>query len=201
MTPAARLQAIIELLERISDPRADKARTPADAVVSSYIRGRRYIGSGDRRAIGDTVFTILRDQPMLDWLLADSGTGPRAWVLADQMSRLRLPSAEIESLFDGSDYGPEALDAEERESLTTIETRLASIEEAPAWARGRYPEWLDDEFERAFGAARAEEGKALAEPAPVDLRVNRLKTDRETALTALRALEFAAEPTPISPRR
>ena len=50
---------------------------------------------------------------------------------------------------------------------------------------------------RAFGGAAAEEGAALARRAPVDLRVNTLKADREKVLKAL--ARFAAGPTPLSP--
>lgn len=199
MKAAARLQAIIDLLDRIAEPVADKARTPADAVVSGYVRGRRYIGSGDRRAITDTVFGILRDQPLLDWLLGGAASGPRGWALANLIWRLRLPFAEIDALFDGSQYGPAPLTGDERAAVSIVEERIAGLDEAPPWVRGRYPEWLDGEMARAFGEARAEEGAALACPAPVDLRVNALKADREKALGALRAHGFEAEPTPLSP--
>ena len=50
---------------------------------------------------------------------------------------------------------------------------------------------------RAFGEAAAEEGAALARRAPVDLRVNTLKADRDKVLKAL--ARFAPEPTPLSP--
>lgn len=46
MTPAARLQAVIDLLTEI-----DETPRPADAVMSAYFRNRRYIGSKDRTAI------------------------------------------------------------------------------------------------------------------------------------------------------
>ena len=39
-----------------------------------------------------------------------------------------------------------------------------------------FPEWLMPHFEASFGPAAVEEGRALAERAPVDLRVNLLKT-------------------------
>ena len=63
--------------------------------------------------------------------------------------------------------------------------------------RGDFPDWLEPSFARAFGEAAAEEGAALARRAPVDLRVNTLKADREKVLKAL--ARFCAEPTPLSP--
>ena len=63
--------------------------------------------------------------------------------------------------------------------------------------RGDYPEWLAPEFHRAFGARAAEEGAALARRAPIDLRANTLKADRDKVLKALR--RFEPQPTPHSP--
>ena len=53
------------------------------------------------------------------------------------------------------------------------------------------------QLEASFGAFAADEGRALAERAPVDLRVNSLKTNRDKALRALAHLK--PEPTPLSP--
>ena len=63
--------------------------------------------------------------------------------------------------------------------------------------KGDYPDWLGPEFERAFGASAAEQGAALARRAPIDLRVNTLKADRDKVLKALR--RFEPTPTPHSP--
>ena len=69
--------------------------------------------------------------------------------------------------------------------------------DAPPSVRGDYPDWLEPSFARAFGEAAAEEGAALARRAPVDLRVNTLKADREKVLKAL--ARFAPIPAPLSP--
>jgi 16S rRNA (cytosine967-C5)-methyltransferase len=68
---------------------------------------------------------------------------------------------------------------------------------APPHVLGDYPEWLDSHFASVFGEERAEEGAALASRAPLDLRVNSLKGDREAALVAL--ADLAPEPTRWSP--
>ena len=68
MTPAARVQAAIELLAGI-----EAADAPADRSVAQYLRGRRYIGSKDRRAISDVVYGVLRARARLDWWLARAG--------------------------------------------------------------------------------------------------------------------------------
>ena len=56
------------------------------------------------------------------------------------------------------------------------------LDGAPPHVAGDYPEWLDPYLARVFGDERAEEGAALASRAPLDLRVNTLKADRDEAL-------------------
>ena len=73
----------------------------------------------------------------------------------------------------------------------------ASIEGAPPHVAGDYPEWLDPYFARVFGSERAEEAAALGSRAPLDLRVNTLKTDRDAAAASL--ADLAPEPTRWSP--
>ena len=68
---------------------------------------------------------------------------------------------------------------------------------APAPVAGDYPDWLDPHFARAFGDERAAEGAALASRAPLDLRVNTLKAERDEMLPKLAHLN--AEPTRWSP--
>src|ERR687898_1000895 len=59
MTPAARLQAAIEILdEAIASAREDGP--PAEAIVTRYFKTRRYAGSGDRRAVRELVFRGIR---------------------------------------------------------------------------------------------------------------------------------------------
>ena len=68
---------------------------------------------------------------------------------------------------------------------------------APAPVLGDYPDWLDSHFSRVFGEQRAAEGAALASRAPLDLRVNTLKAEREEVRPKLAHLH--AEPTRWSP--
>ena len=76
-------------------------------------------------------------------------------------------------------------------------TGTVRLDAAPAHVRGDYPEWLDPYFAAAFGEERAAECAALASRAPVDLRVNTLKGDRDAAAAALAHLQ--AVETPWSP--
>jgi len=69
----------------------------------------------------------------------------------------------------------------------------------PAWVKGEYPEWLEPRLTASLGDRLAAEMAALRDEAPVDLRVNTLKTDRDAAQAALAAEGLKAEPTKLSP--
>ena len=59
MTPAARLQAAIEILDEVIVSARDDG-PPADTIVSRYFKQRRYAGSKDRRAVRELVFRGIR---------------------------------------------------------------------------------------------------------------------------------------------
>jgi 16S rRNA (cytosine967-C5)-methyltransferase len=59
MTPAARLQAAIEILDEVIASARDDG-PPADIIVTRYFKTRRYAGSGDRRAVRELVFRAIR---------------------------------------------------------------------------------------------------------------------------------------------
>src|SRR5438046_3077709 len=59
MTPAARLQAAIEVLDAVIASARDDG-PPADSIVTRYFKQRRYAGSGDRRAVRELVFRAIR---------------------------------------------------------------------------------------------------------------------------------------------
>ena len=59
MTPAARVQAAIELLDAAVHAAAEDG-APADRLISDYFRVRRYAGSKDRRAVRELVFRAVR---------------------------------------------------------------------------------------------------------------------------------------------
>ncbi len=93
MTPAARVQAAIELLDTII-PAARTKGAPADRIIADYFRARRYAGSKDRRAVRDLVYRAIR----LCGPVPDSG---RAAMLA-----VAGQDAAVAALFDGSPHGP-----------------------------------------------------------------------------------------------
>jgi 16S rRNA (cytosine967-C5)-methyltransferase len=117
---------------------------------------------------------------------------PRALVLRTLVASWGLAPEEVAALAGAGPHAPEPLSEAE---LAGLGRELSA--DAPAHIKGDYPDWLAPEFERAFGSHAAEEGAALARRAPVDLRVNTLKADRDKVLKALRRLE--PSPTSHSP--
>jgi len=59
MTPAARVQAAIELVDEILGA-AREGGAAADTLIARYFKARRYAGSKDRRAVRELVFRAVR---------------------------------------------------------------------------------------------------------------------------------------------
>jgi 16S rRNA (cytosine967-C5)-methyltransferase len=185
MTPAARLAAGIEVFDTI-----DKERRPAADALKVWGAAHRFAGSSDRAAIAGLVYDALRRRASSAWIMgADS---PRAVLLGILKHERGLDTQAIAQLASGAQYAPEALGDEERRRLDAFD-----LSGAPPYVAGDYPEWLDPHFAHAFGDARAEEGAALSSRAPLDLRVNTLKAERDKAAGMLADLK--PEPTRWSP--
>lgn len=185
MTPPARLAAAIEVFETIA-----RERRPAAEALKAWGLTHRFAGSGDRAAVAGLVYDALRRRASSASIM-DSDT-PRAILLGMLKRERGLDIDAIAALADGSKYAPEPLSEVERANLQSHDAATA-----PPYVAGDYPQWLDPYFERAFAAQRADEGAALSSRAPLDLRVNTLKADRETVAAALS--EFGPKPTPWSP--
>jgi 16S rRNA (cytosine967-C5)-methyltransferase len=190
MRPGARAQAAIEVL---SDVEARK-RPAADA-LKDWMLSHRFAGSKDRAAVGDLVFGALRWRASSAWRLG--GDGPRAWVLGALRFGFSTPGEVIAQSFQDP-HSPAPLTEGETDALQ----RVDGLAGAPAWVAGDYPEWLDESLAALFGESRAAEGAALAAPAPLDLRVNRLKIDSARLIADLGEspkLAGPPSPTPYAP--
>ncbi|HWF96237.1 MAG TPA: RsmB/NOP family class I SAM-dependent RNA methyltransferase [Xanthobacteraceae bacterium] len=173
MTPGARLAAAIEVLAEI-----EAQRRPATDALKAWGLARRFAGSGDRAAIAGLVYDALRRKASTAFLMG--GDRPRNLVLGMLRLERNLGVEAIARLCDGAGHSPAPLETPE---LAALES--ATLAAAPPWIVGDYPEWLDPHLAKVFGAERAEEGAALASRAPLDLRVNALKADRERVKAAL----------------
>lgn len=185
MKTGARLAAAVEVLDEV----LIRHRPAADA-LADWGRAHRFAGSGDRSAIGSIVYDALRRRLSLSTRMGSSSS--RALVLGAALRAFDLTPEALAAAADGSEYTIAPLSDEE---LAALERDLPA--DTPADVAGDIPAWLIPSFERAFGTRTAAEGAALSARAPVDLRVNTLKADREKVLKALSA--FGAVPTALSP--
>ncbi len=185
MTPAARLAAAIEVFGAIQSE-----RRPAADALRRWGLAHRFAGSGDRVAIAGLVYDALRRRSSSAHLMREET--PRAILLGMLQRERGLDTNAIGKLASGTRFAPEPLTNEERQRLDA-----ADLTGAAPHVLGDYPKWLDEQFTKSFGENRAEEGAALASRAPLDLRVNTLKAEREQAAEMLGDLK--PEPTRWSP--
>ncbi|MEL6126219.1 MAG: RsmB/NOP family class I SAM-dependent RNA methyltransferase [Pseudomonadota bacterium] len=177
MTPAARHGAAIEVIDRIRDG------TATEAALTAWARSNRYAGSGDRAAIRDLVFDIVRR-----WRsTAARGAGETG--RQRMLGLLRERGTDPSTIFTGAGYAP---------------LPLTEAEHAPALPMDRatsrdMPGTLIAEAERSLGPNLDAVFDALRERAEVYLRVNLLKSDPHTAAQALAAEGIETEPHPLSP--
>jgi len=177
--------AAIEVLADI-----ESRHRPAAEALRDWGVSHRFAGSGDRAAIGNLVFDALRHRASIAWRMkADT---PRALALGAYVFGWEVGLDRMEVAFAADRHAPELVTDAEKVAL-----RTGTLDDAPDWVRGDYPEWLDPAFKAAFGGDAAEEGAALAARAPVDLRANTLKSTREKVMKAL--ARFEPEETPLSP--
>lgn len=189
MTPGARLQSAIEILDEIF-----RSGRPADRVFDTWSRSSRFAGSKDRTAVSEIVFTVLRRRAEL--ATACGSVEARLLAFAALLLIEGKPLTEIDALADGGRHAPAPLTGEESAALDAASLPGA---DAPQHIRFNYPEFLQAEFDRAFGTRLEAEMVALLDRAPTDLRVNTLKSSREKVLAALAEAGIAAERCALSP--
>jgi 16S rRNA (cytosine967-C5)-methyltransferase len=196
MTPGARAEAAILLLQSI-----EAGSAAADDVLNSYFRRHRFAGAKDRAAIAELVYGVLRKRASLDWWIARAGlpADARHRVIAALMLMSEWTIERLGREFDGDRFRPAPLSPPERQFAAALEGKSLLDRAMPGPARGNYPAWLEPYLEAGLKAGLAREMAAAEQEAPLDLRVNRLKTDREAVRAALARLDIEAARTRLSP--
>jgi 16S rRNA (cytosine967-C5)-methyltransferase len=177
MTPAARHQAAIEILDLILEGEA------AEKALTTWGRRNRYAGSKDRAAVRDYVFSALRCRRSFAVLGgAETGRGLT-------LGALRAEGSAPEAVFSGQGYGPSPLEDAE---LT------APRDFASAAERLDIPDWVWPSFSSSLGDQAEAAATALQTRAPVHLRVNLLRGNRANAIEALAEEGIICAPHPAS---
>jgi 16S rRNA (cytosine967-C5)-methyltransferase len=166
MTPSARVQAAIEILDQVIASARDDG-PPADSIVQRYFKTRRYAGSKDRRAVRELVYRAIRR------------SGERPSDGRSAMLGVADDDAELALLFDGSAYGPAAR-AEETGAAAALLPRWIESELSQHLTPDEWPALLDRApLDLRVNVARADrgeiaeafEGAALTRLSPWGLRL------------------------------
>jgi len=128
MTPSARLQAAIELLDQVIAAARDDGAA-ADTLIARYFAERRYAGSKDRRAVRDLVYRAVR-------AFGEPPTSGRAVMVA-----LARRDGELAVLFDGSRHAP---------AMITPDEPAAEPSLIPAWIEPLLAAPVDEDERRAL---------------------------------------------------
>lgn len=157
---------------------------PVDMAMHRFFQNHRSMGANDRHWVAETVYAILRHRESLQhWL---KSWPDERWVLLVWRDVLQL------NLDDFKDMPQRIL------TLWPTLPKLA-YPGRPARVEAELPEWLWDEMlQHRDEATCLAIGRAMQSPAPLDLRVNTLKTNRETMLKQFNEAGFATQATPFS---
>lgn len=194
----AQIQATIELLTDI-----EATQAPADNVATQFFRSRRYIGSSDRRVVSGLTFKILRHQEKLNWWASHLGLNevrkPRRQVMLGLIFLEGVDPQEIGEIFSGEQYGPVGLTQLETYALGDMTSAAIDHPDMPEYVRLDMAEWVYKKLKLVYGDSLDAEVFALNDQAPLDLRVNTLKSSREEVLRKFNKVGWQVEETAISP--
>jgi 16S rRNA (cytosine967-C5)-methyltransferase len=160
---------------------------PADAVLSKFFRDHRLLGQNDRGFVAETAFAILRRKRLLEHLLAPDVT-PRRLVLAALVRLFGNSQRQLADLLKAKEADWIAA----LKGRTTADLTLAEQADFPDWLAGRLLEHMEP-FEML------ELAQGLNQGAPLDLRVNTFKVEREDVLKQLAEEGIEAEAGKLSP--
>ncbi|MEQ8434980.1 MAG: RsmB/NOP family class I SAM-dependent RNA methyltransferase [Oceanicaulis sp.] len=175
MRDGGRVQGAIEVLDLVMN-----RHQPVKDALRDWGKAHRFAGSGDRAWISGLVMDALRRRASIRDAMAEDT--PRALALGTLAIAWEIDSEAMEAMFEGDEHAPQPLTAAEKGGF--LRARDAS---APLHVTAEIPEWLTQAFKKAFGADAVAEGQAMAGRAPVDLRINTLRTEPERAVAAVKA--------------
>jgi 16S rRNA (cytosine967-C5)-methyltransferase len=159
---------------------------PADSTLSRYFRDHPRLGSRERGAVAEGIYAVLRNKSFFTDF-AEAGSGPT-------MRRLTILGL-AEAVGVDSLGGLTEEETEWLARITQIDRNLMQPE-----MRANMPKWLFDKLLAQYGETETMLlADALNAPAPLDLRVNSMKSTREDVMAALAEAPVLSTPTPYAP--
>ncbi len=158
-------------------------KRPADAELSAFFRDHKKLGSHDRAFVAEAVFGVLRRYRYLSVVVP--AANPRTLVIAWLIKARGMSGAVLEQFAK-----PELID----------HIRNAKTDDLVLGIAADLPDWVIEKLQPSMGDADILAlGRALQLQAPLDVRVNTIKANRETVLAQLLAEGMAVEATSYSP--
>lgn len=179
MTPAARVQSSIEILDTIL------AGMSSEQALIRWARSNRFAGSKDRAAVRDLVFSAIRCRSSFAFLGGSlSGRGL-------MVGSLISVGSDVQDVFNGIGYGPVELTDDEKQALQ-------SLEDIPVETSVDLQDWVWEKFQKDLGDVAQATAMALRHRAALFLRVNAKKCSLPKAIALLKDDEIEATPHPLS---
>jgi 16S rRNA (cytosine967-C5)-methyltransferase len=158
---------------------------PADTTLSRYFKDHPRLGGRERGAIADAIYAVLRYKTFFtDRSEAGGGANMRRLTL--------LGMADAVGIDALGGLTPEEIEWLQRQMEIDRSLMHKSM-------RTNMPKWLFDKLVEQYGEEETlVMADALNTPAPLDLRVNAMKANREEVIEELAKAPIAAAPTPYS---
>jgi 16S rRNA (cytosine967-C5)-methyltransferase len=164
---------------------------PADNVLATFFRAQPQLGQQDRAFIAETVYALLRRKRLVEHAVAETGVEHADARLLALAAAVRVRGLNVREL-------AAAIRADEAEWLEGVKASARGA--LPFGVDCDLPDWAIARLVPALGeAGLARLAHALNQPAPLDLRVNTVKAERDAVLAQLAAEAIGASPTPYSP--
>lgn len=157
---------------------------PADQTVSRYFRSNHQLGQRDRAFVAEAVYGVLRRKRSLE--AAVGSANPRALLIGALVRVIGLSVRSLEGLL--------------RDKSLELAAKARAAGDFPPAVQVDLPDWLWEAVLAQEGEAQARRvAQGLLNAAPLDLRVNLARTDREAVLQELAREGIEAQATPYSP--
>lgn len=194
MTPDARMQAAIELLDLVDESNQNKG-LPVDVLFRAYFRKRRYAGSKDRRAIRGLLFDVMRDWGRARWLAKQAQLAPvgRSHFIAYALANHR----DLIDLFGDTGYGPQTLDASEQKAIAVMQ---AALEDIPVYAALNTAKDIHSALLEHYGTVIDHVVPVRTERAALTLRAYPHAGERQTLLAQIKTAGHTVRAGRYAPR-
>ncbi len=165
MRIGGRVNAAIEILQIIQ-----KNHIPASIALKNWGINNRFAGANDRSVIGNLIYDALRKKNLFAYLQQDDSA--RAILLNVLVRDWGEKVDKLNEQFLSDKFAPAPISAKEKKLL---EAKIKK-DKIPDHIIANFPHWLEEPLKNIFASNFVREGEYFAKRAPIDIRVNSLKS-------------------------